>query len=115
MLGNNLLMNIQIFIIKILLITFLLTSCSLLGNKNYNYNNIDESCFSLNEFEKNYKGMTREQIIYIFGNPIISDSFSDAYHYVLYKRFQKNICKKIMLNIFFKKDKVFNFSIELLK
>ncbi|QFQ32919.1 outer membrane protein assembly factor BamE [Buchnera aphidicola (Aphis fabae)] len=105
-------MNIQIFIIKILLITFLLTSCSFLDNKNYNYNNIDKFYFSLNEFKKNYKGMTREQIIYIFGNPIISDSFSDTYHYIFCKQSTKDTCQKTTLNIFFKEDKVFYFSIE---
>ncbi|QIQ41234.1 MAG: outer membrane protein assembly factor BamE [Buchnera aphidicola (Aphis urticata)] len=105
-------MNIQIFIIKILLITFLLTSCSFLGNKNYDSNNIDKFYLSLSEFKKNYKGMTREQIIYIFGTPIISDSFSDTYHYIFCERLKTDICKKTTLNIFFKKDKVFYFSIE---
>ncbi|QCI17018.1 outer membrane protein assembly factor BamE [Buchnera aphidicola (Aphis helianthi)] len=105
-------MNIQIFVVKILLITFLLTSCSFLDNKNYNSNNIDDFCLSLNKFKKNYKGMTREQIIYIFGNPIISDTFSDTYHYIFCKPFKEDICQKKILNIFFKKDKVFYFSIE---
>lgn len=102
-------------IIKILLITFLLTSCAFLGDKNYSFNNIDEFDFSVNEFQKKYKDMTREQIIYIFGNPIISDSFSDAYHYIFCKKSEKNICQKTMLNIFFKNNKVSYFSIEKLK
>lgn len=106
-------MNIQILIVKMLLIIFLLTNCSFLANKDYNSNNIiDEFDLNLNEFKRNYKGMTREQIIYIFGNPIISDSFSDSYHYIFYKRSEKNICKKITLNIFFKKNKVFSFNLK---
>ncbi|QCI18743.1 outer membrane protein assembly factor BamE [Buchnera aphidicola] len=111
LLGNNLLMNIQISKIKILLITLLLTSCSFLGNKNYNYR-MNEFCLNLDEFKKNYKDMTREQIIYVFGSPIISDSFSDSYHYVFFEQSKKNICKKVTLNIFFKKNKVFYFNIE---
>lgn len=105
-------MNIQIFIIKILLITFLLTNCSFLGNKNYNSDNIDKFYLSMNNFKKNYKGMTREEIIYLFGNPIISDSFSDSYHYIFCKLSKQNECQKVILNILFKNDKVFDFSMK---
>ncbi|QFQ32032.1 outer membrane protein assembly factor BamE [Buchnera aphidicola] len=108
-------MNIQVSIIKILLIIFLLTSCSFFGNKSYNSNNIDALYLNLSEFKKNYKGMTREQIIYIFGDPIVSDSFDNAYHYIFCQRFKKNICKKIVLNIFFKNDKVCYFNLEQFK
>ncbi|ALD15149.1 hypothetical protein IX46_00975 [Buchnera aphidicola (Aphis glycines)] len=108
-------MNIQVSIIKILSIIFLLTSCSFLSNKNYNSYNIDELYLNLSDFKKNYKGMTRAQIIYIFGNPIISDAFNDVYHYIFCKRLKNNICEKITLNIFFEEDKVCSFSLEKLK
>lgn len=92
-------------VLRILMI-FLFSSCSVLENKHYVLNNLNESYFDLNKFKKNYKGMTKEQIIYIFGNPIISDSFNDVFHYIICKEKKGFGCHQKILNIFFKKNKV---------
>ncbi|CAL4320716.1 Outer membrane protein assembly factor BamE [Buchnera aphidicola (Protaphis terricola)] len=107
-------MSIRIFIL--LLITFLCTSCSFLKGQNYSSeeyysDDMNEFYMNLKNFKKKYKGMTREQIIYIFGYPIISDTFSDSYHYIFYKKCKISRCKKEILNIFFNNDKVIDFNI----
>lgn len=104
-------MSNQIFL-KILFIIFLFSSCSISENKHYILNNLNESCFDLNKFKKNYKGMTKEQIIYIFGNPIISDSFNNVFHYIIFEKESRSKCHQRTLNIFFKKNKVSKLDIQ---
>ncbi|CAL4320849.1 outer membrane protein assembly factor BamE [Buchnera aphidicola] len=100
------------FFLKILLITFLFPSCSFLEKKS-TINSLHELHFDLNKLKKNYKGMTKEQIIYIFGNPIISDSFSDVYHYVFCEKESKNNgCYQRTLSVFFKDNTVLKLNIE---
>ena len=109
--GNNVFMTNQI-VLRVLLIFFLFSSCSMVQNKSYFKQNFNETCFEFNEFKKNYKGMTKEQIIYIFGNPIISDSFNDAFHYIIYEKEKDIGCYKKTLNIFFRNNKVSKFNIQ---
>ncbi|AWH90583.1 hypothetical protein DD681_02105 [Buchnera aphidicola (Melanaphis sacchari)] len=116
--GINILMRNQILLVnKILLKIFLffsfllITSCSFSYKSHYNSNIVDDSYFDLINFKKNYKGMTKNQVIYIFGNPIISDSFNNAYHYIFCDQFNRNICNKKTLSIFFKKNKVLYFTV----
>ncbi|AYN24859.1 outer membrane protein assembly factor BamE [Buchnera aphidicola] len=104
-------MSNQIFL-RILLMLFLFSSCAVLEKKNHVLNNLNESYFDLNKFEKNYKGMTKEQIIYIFGNPIISDSFNDVFHYIICKKENKFGCRQKTLNIFFIENKVSKLDIQ---
>lgn len=97
--------------LKVLLITFLFPSCSLLDKKN-TINSLHEFHFDLNKLKKNYRGMTKEQIVYIFGNPIISDSFSDVYHYIFCEEDKKNNrCIEKTISIFFKNNRVLKLNI----
>ncbi|QCI17591.1 outer membrane protein assembly factor BamE [Buchnera aphidicola (Acyrthosiphon lactucae)] len=96
--------------IKILLIVICFSSCSVLDKKE-NSNFLDKIYFNKNILNQNYVGMTRKQIVYIFGMPIISDSFSDVYHYYLYDLKNNNTSSKVMLNLYFKDNKVEKFNI----
>ena len=98
--------------IKILLIIIFFSSCSLLDKKKYNSSYLQEVYFNQYNLNKNYFGMTKEQIVYIFGSPIISDAFNDVYHYYLYHKNGKNIIEKKMLNLYFKDNKVFSYTIK---
>lgn len=104
-------MNNQIFL-RILLIIFLFSGCSVSENKYCFLNDLNASYFDLNKLKKNYKGMTKEQIIYIFGDPIISDSFDDSFHYFFCDKETKYICHKKTLNVYFKKNKVLKLDIK---
>ncbi|QCI15878.1 outer membrane protein assembly factor BamE [Buchnera aphidicola] len=104
---------------KILLIVFFLSSCSFLDKKKYDSFSLNKNFFLLNEIDfkknilnKNFIGMTRKQIVYIFGMPIIKDSFHDVYHYHFYKNKNANFIQKEMLNFYFKNNKVSNFNIK---
>ncbi|CAL4326250.1 outer membrane protein assembly factor BamE [Buchnera aphidicola] len=93
--------------IGILLIIVFFSSCSCLDKKKYHFNDIlEKRDFDQKFFNRSYIGMTREQIIYIFGMPIISDAFNDAYHYHIYTKKEKNSFHKKILNFYFKNDKV---------
>ncbi|QCI19763.1 MAG: outer membrane protein assembly factor BamE [Buchnera aphidicola (Brevicoryne brassicae)] len=96
---------------KILLIVIFFSSCSFVDRKQYHSNDIQKTCFNQNYLNINYIGMTREKIIYIFGMPIISDSFQDVYHYCFYDRKDKNFFQKKLLNLYFQNNKVISFNI----
>ncbi|WP_422667134.1 outer membrane protein assembly factor BamE [Buchnera aphidicola] len=97
-------MYYKIVIIGVSFIIFFLSGCSVSHLNDYN-SRIEYSTFLEKEnLNKIHIGMKRNQIDYIFGKPIISDSFNDAYHYIFYS---KNNKKNKILSIFFKKNKVF--------
>jgi len=95
--------------IKILLIVIFFSSCSILDQKKYDSHSWGRIYSNQKILNKNYIGMTRDQIIYIFGEPIISDSFEDVYHYYLN---DDDFFQKKMLNLYFKDNKVQYFNIE---
>lgn len=97
---------------KLLLLVIFFSGCAFLDKKIDHYNCLEETCFNEDLINKNYINMTREQIIYIFGHPVIPDSFIDVYHYYLCEKKTDNICQKKMLNFYFKNDKVIKFSIK---
>ncbi|QCI20336.1 outer membrane protein assembly factor BamE [Buchnera aphidicola (Brachycaudus cardui)] len=99
--------------IKILLIVVFFSGCSYLDQKKYYANNYLETKHVNQKFlNKSYIGMTKEQIIYIFGVPIISDPFDDVYHYYIYSKKDQNIFHKNMLNLYFKKNQVSSYDIQ---
>ncbi|QCI22065.1 outer membrane protein assembly factor BamE [Buchnera aphidicola] len=96
--------------IKILLIVIFFPSCSSLNKQNHDFNHIETICLNQSLLNKNYIGMTKEEIIYLFDNPVLSDSFQDVYHYCFVnKKFGKSFQKK-MLNLYFKDNKVIRFN-----
>jgi len=95
--------------IKILLIVLFFSSCSTLDKKKYDSYSSGRIYSNQNILNKNYIGMTREQIIYIFGEPIISDSFDDVYHYYLNN---DDFIQNKILNLYFKDNKVLYFNIQ---
>lgn len=97
--------------IKILLIVIFFSSCSISDKKKYHFNSLDTIRVSHNVLNNDYIGMTRQQIVYIFGKPIISDSFDDVYHYDLYDPKNNNLLQKEILNLYFKDNKVWKFNI----
>jgi outer membrane protein assembly factor BamE len=97
---------------KILLIAIFLSSCTILNKKPYDAYNVEVLCLTKNDLNRNYIGMTKKQIIYILGDPIISDSFNDVYHYYFYNQDSKNVAQKQLLNFHFKNEKVFNVEIQ---
>lgn len=99
--------------IRILLIVIFFSGCSYLDKEKYQSDNFLEKKYVNQEFlNKSYIGMTREQIIYIFGMPIISDSFDDVYHYYIYPEKEKNNSHKKILNLYFKKNKVLRYDFQ---
>ncbi|QCO70753.1 outer membrane protein assembly factor BamE [Buchnera aphidicola] len=97
--------------IKMLLIVMLFSSCSILEKRKLSSDFLEKTYLNENMLNKNYVGMTRQQIVYIFGIPIISDSFNDVYHYCLYNFKTDNKLQKKMLNLYFKENKVSKFNI----
>lgn len=97
---------------KILFIVILFSSCSILDKEKYNISSLEKMHY-LNQdiLSKSYIGMTREQIIYILGVPIISDSFDNGYHYYLKYQENEELLQKDMLNLYFKDNKVYKFNI----
>lgn len=96
---------------KILLILIFFSGCSILDKAEYDSDHFQRTFFNQNYLNKNYVGMTREKIIYIFGMPIVSDSFDDVYHYCFYEKNNKNFFQKKMLNLYFQNNKVIRFNI----
>ncbi|AEO08544.1 small protein A [Buchnera aphidicola str. Ak (Acyrthosiphon kondoi)] len=96
--------------VKMLLIVIFFSSCSILDNKKYDSNFLEGINLNHNVLNKNYIGMTRQQIVYIFGMPIISDSFNDVYHYYVNNPKNNNVFQKKMLNFYFKDNKVLKFN-----
>lgn len=105
-------MNNYIIIIRVIFILILLSNCSFLDKKEYSISYLEETCLNHNDVKKKYIGMTRDQIIYIFGIPVISDSFDDAYHYIICKKKDNNVFEKKILNLYFKDNKVVKFDIK---
>ncbi|QIQ42165.1 MAG: outer membrane protein assembly factor BamE [Buchnera aphidicola (Microlophium carnosum)] len=97
--------------VKILLIVIFLSSCSTVDPSKYSLNFLEKIHLNQHILNKNYFGMTKNQIVYIFGIPIISDSFSDVYHYCLYDSKNDDFFQKKMLNLYFKDNKVLKFTI----
>ncbi|QCI21501.1 outer membrane protein assembly factor BamE [Buchnera aphidicola (Hyadaphis tataricae)] len=97
---------------NILLILIFLSGCTILNKKSYDAYNVEALCLTKNDLNRNYIGMTKKQIIYILGEPIISDSFNDVYHYYFYNQDSKNFTQKQLLNLYFKDEKVFNIEVQ---
>ncbi|ACL30557.1 outer membrane protein assembly factor BamE [Buchnera aphidicola] len=96
--------------IKALLMIICFSSCSISDKNKYNLDVLEATHLNKNILNRNYVGMTRQQIVYIFGIPIISDSFDDIYHYYLSDSKNNNVYPKKMLNLYFKDNKVFKFN-----
>ncbi|AHG60186.1 outer membrane protein assembly factor BamE [Buchnera aphidicola] len=96
--------------IIILLIAVFFSSCSNLAKQKYD-SSLEEMHLNQKYLNKNYIGMTRKQIIYMFGIPIISDSFNDVYHYHIYAERSKNIFQEEILSLYFKNNQVFSYNI----
>ncbi|WP_187306304.1 outer membrane protein assembly factor BamE [Buchnera aphidicola] len=98
--------------ISLLLIVVLLSNCSFLDKKSYSSDVFQEACFNQHNLEKIHSGMSRDEVIYIFGEPIISDIFNDEYHYVFYELKNKCTLNRKTLNLTFKNNKVLFFNIK---
>jgi len=89
----------------------LFSGCSDLEKRKFRSDFLEKAYFNQSMLNKNYVGMTRQQVVYIFGMPIFSDSFNDVYHYCLYNFEMNNKFEKRILNLYFKENKVLKFNI----
>ncbi|ANZ22416.1 outer membrane assembly protein BamE [Buchnera aphidicola (Diuraphis noxia)] len=96
----------------ILFILIFFSGCSLLERSEEHLNCSNKIYFNQNYLNKNYIGMTKKQIIYMFGIPIISDSFEDVYHYYFCNETDRNVFHKIILSLYFQGNKVISFKFD---